>query len=295
MKLNNTLIVTLPDFARHFSFAEFWENRRQFVRDMHPQKVYYWSDELSQAYYAVVAWIEKGDEVTAADRQAGLKALEMLVGRSIDIKNAPSGDHPVDLSSPVICVQAGKSLALPAYKPDRKRPLSLILHKIEVHGKHGAAMVSIGNGAARRIDAGDFVYVTAVEGCGFVEFLPKSLRNASYGLTAVSQEGEFASSLIVRTIGTMQQEEVRGVVSFALTDDGYVYVNAGRKLIVMSNIVLGIKVALVHNADALYVKSHGNDVAVLYADGILKSVEYMQGRKNTVSAGFDERGKLHLL
>lgn len=45
MKLNNTLIVTLPDFARHFNFAEFWEKRIQFVRDMHPQKVYYWNEE----------------------------------------------------------------------------------------------------------------------------------------------------------------------------------------------------------------------------------------------------------
>ena len=49
MKLRNTLIVTLPDFAKHFNFPEFWENRKQFVRDMHPDKVYYWNEALKNA------------------------------------------------------------------------------------------------------------------------------------------------------------------------------------------------------------------------------------------------------
>ena len=45
MKLNNILIVTLSDFARHFTFPAFWTNRQQFVRDLCPEKVYYLNHE----------------------------------------------------------------------------------------------------------------------------------------------------------------------------------------------------------------------------------------------------------
>ena len=61
MKLKNNLIVTLPDFAKHFDYNEFWENRRQFIRDMHPSKVYYWNNELINAYDNIVLWINGGE------------------------------------------------------------------------------------------------------------------------------------------------------------------------------------------------------------------------------------------
>ncbi len=39
MKYGKYLIVTLPDFRRHFDFKQFYKNRDQFVSDMHPDKV----------------------------------------------------------------------------------------------------------------------------------------------------------------------------------------------------------------------------------------------------------------
>lgn len=296
MKLDNTLIVTLPDFARHFSFAEFWENRRQFVRDMNPKRVYYWNEELAEAYYLVAKWIEKGEAATADDRKAGCKALSFLVGKNIDAGAATMSGDRYDYSTDVIKISTGKSLKLPQYAKKGGNPVSLALHKIEAHGKSGtASMVSIGKAKALRLMAGDFVYVSAVKGIGFVEFLPKSMRNNEYELNMVLQNGDLQSTLIVRNLRTMQQEQINGVVSCAMTGDGYVYVSADGKLIMMSNQMLGLKAFLKHDAPALYVKSHADDVAVLYADGVLKSTRCLEGKKNVVSAGFDERGTLHFI
>lgn len=297
MKLNNTLIVTLPDFARHFSFAEFWENRRQFVRDMHPQRVYYWNECLVEAYEAVAAWIAKGEAATEADRKAGCKALETLVGKPVNPKEIAASGNACNFDLPVIRVQTGNTLSLPAYKPGGgKGRLSLECHKIEACGKSGGkAAVCIGNAGKMELRAGDFVYATAVEGGGFVEFLPKKLRNAEFELSLVSQENEFEASLIVRRLCTMQQEVLRGVCSFALTDDGYVYVSDDMKCVIMSNFVLGIKSALMYDGKAFCVKSRGNDVAVLYSDGTLKSIHCMNGMKNVVGVGFDESGGLKIV
>ena len=61
MKLNNILIVTLSDFARHFTFPAFWTNRQQFVRDLCPEKVYYLNHEQEQAYAEISKWIQEGE------------------------------------------------------------------------------------------------------------------------------------------------------------------------------------------------------------------------------------------
>lgn len=295
MKLNNTLIVTLPDFARHFNFAEFWEKRLQFVRDMHPQKVYYWNEELIKAYNIVAAWIVKGNDATDTERKAGCSALETLVGKPITIKDIANTGENTDITASIIRIQAGKTLNLPAYKRGEQK-LSLRYHKIEVHGKNGlSATICIGKNLKKDIKCGAFVYVTEAEGCGFIEFLPTHLQNNIYELTAISQEGEFWSSLIVRNMYTMNQEEVSKVISFTLTDDGYVYINSDKKCIIMSNFVSGIKPMLMHTCDAFYVKSKGNDVAVLYTDGTLKSIHSIEGEKNIISAKFNENGKLSSL
>lgn len=292
MKLNNTLIVTLPDFARHFTFAEFWANRRQFVRDMHPSRVYYWSNELAEAYAVVAAWIEKGEEATDEDCEAGCKALEMLVGKPINVNDINFSETP-DLAAPVIRIQAGKTLDLPAYKRGGAS-LCLRHHKIEVYGKNGTtAVISIGGRQSTHIAAGGFAYVTEAEGCGFIEFLPTHLQNDIYELTAISQEGELGCSLVVEDMNTMQQKEVRNVVSFALADDGYVYITDDGKFITMSKFITGVRFLLEHDSAAFYVKSEGNEMAVLYADGTLKSPRRVKGEVDVISMRFDEKGKLH--
>lgn len=296
MKLDNTLIVTLPDFARHFSFAEFWENRRQFVRDMSPQRVYYWSEELAEAYACVAKWIEKGEDASADDRKAGCKALSLIVGKEVDASAANVVGDGYDYSSNVIKIPTGKTFCLPQYTKKGGNSVSLAIHKIEAHGKSGTlSMVCIGKGKVLRLMAGDFVYATAVKGEGFVEFLPKSMRGKEYELNMVSQNGDLHSTLIVRNLHTMQLEQISNVVSCAMAEDGYLYVCGDGKLIMMSNQMLGLKAFLKHNAPALYVKSHASDMAVLYADGMLKSTRCLEGKKSVVSAGFDEMGTLHFI
>ena len=290
MKLNNTLIVTLPDFARHFCFAEFWANRRQFVRDMHPSRVYYWSSELAEAYAVVAAWIEKNEDATDNDREAGRKALETLVGKPVAYKDITFSEVP-DITMPIIRIRAGSTLDLPAYKHGGTS-VRLRHHKIEVYGKSGTtAAVSIGGRHRKHIAAGSFACVTEAEGCGFVEFLPTHLKNSQYELTAISQEGELGCSLVVEDMNTMQQKEMHNVVSFALADDGYVYVTTDGKFITMSKFITGVRFLLEHDCDAFYVKSKGNEMAVLYADGTLKSPRRTE--VGVISMRFDENGKLH--
>lgn len=296
MKLDNTLIVTLTDFARHFSFAEFWENRRQFVRDMNPERVYYWKEELVDAYTAVAEWINKGDAATDADRQTGLKALSILVGKDQGAQAALVAGDVCDFSADIIKVATGKTVELPPYNNVKGKALSLVMHKIEAHGKQDTeAEVSIGHGRVLRLKAGDFAYATAVKNGGFVEFLPNTVCSDNYELTLVSQAGEFLSTLFVHNLHTMQQEQIGDVVSCAVAADGYMYVGGDGMLVMMSNRMLCLKGIVSHSAPVLYVKSHDADVAVLYADGMLKSTRCVEGRKNVVSAGFDEDGKLHIL
>lgn len=294
MKLNNTLIVTLPDFARHFTFTEFWANRRQFVRDMHPSRVYYWSSELADAYAVVATWIDKGEEATDEDREAGCKALETLVGKPINVNDINFSETP-DLAAPVIRIQAGKTLDLPAYKSGGAS-VCLRHHKIEVYGKNGTtAVISIGGRQSTNIASGGFAYVTEAEGCGFIEFLPTHLQNDIYELTAISQEGELGCCLVVRALYNMHQEVISNIVSFALTDDGYIYVNTNGKLVIMSNAVLDIKFTLMHKGNVLYVKSRGNEVLALYSNGILRSTQGIQDNVGVVSAVIDENGKLQMV
>lgn len=70
MKLQSVIISSLCDFSRYFTFVEFWEKRRIFIRDMNPEKIFYLNDRQKELFTIICAWLEKEDGVNnTADLQ----------------------------------------------------------------------------------------------------------------------------------------------------------------------------------------------------------------------------------
>lgn len=273
MKLNNSLMVTLPDFTKHFNYMEFWENRRQFVRDMHPSKVYYWDKELEDAYFSVANWIDRGDDVMEDEKARGIGALELLLGRKIDDGEIGLSEGHVDLSSPIIRVLAGTDLILPEYEKGLCDRVELSYHKIEVYGNSNKpARIRIGTGGEEKLlCTGEFVYVTALNG-RFIEFLPTHLENNANILDLVSKEGKFASTLYCRRLSdgnTVWHEEV---ISFALAYDGYMFIDNKNGIKVFSPQMDGKRWQLrCGGAEPFYIKCRNGEAIVLYRRGTLAS------------------------
>ena len=271
MKLKNNLIVTLPDFAKHFDYNEFWENRRQFIRDMHPSKVYYWNSELLNAYDNIVLWINGGESAEDLIIKNGIRALEILISRPIGKDEIEDHKSLPDLSSQIIRVQAGTRLDLPFYTNETFDSINLRYHKIEVYGNSNKpAIITIGSKDSITLYATEFTYVTEVENL-FIEFLPTHIQNNIYDLSLVSEEGNFFSSLNVRNLFSVKQISYKDVISFALTDDGYIFIDSQGKSIIMSNSINQLKFMLKYNGNAFNVKANENHTVILYQDGTLKS------------------------
>ena len=271
MKLKNNLIVTLPDFAKHFDYNEFWENRRQFIRDMHPSKVYYWNSELLNAYDNIVLWINGGESAEDLIIKNGIRALEILISRPIGKDEIEDHKSLPDLSNQIIRVQAGTRLDLPFYTNETFDSINLRYHKIEVYGNSNKpAIITIGSKDSITLYATEFTYVTEVENL-FIEFLPTHIQNNIYDLSLVSEEGNFFSSLNVRNLFSVKQISYKDVISFALTDDGYIFIDSQGKSIIMSNSINQLKFMLKYNGNAFNVKANENHTVILYQDGTLKS------------------------
>lgn len=271
MKLKNNLIVTLPDFAKHFDYNEFWENRRQFIRDMHPSKVYYWNNEQRNAYDNIVLWINGGESAEDLIIKNGIRALEILISRPIGKDEIEDHKSLPDLSNQIIRVQAGTRLDLPSYTNETFDSINLRYHKIEVYGNSNKpAVITIGTKDSVTLYATEITYVTEVENL-FIEFLPTHIQNNIYDLSLVSEEGHFFSSLNVRNLFSVKQISYKDVISFALTDDGYIFIDSQGKPIIMSNSINQLKFMLKYNENAFYVKANENHAVILYKDGTLKS------------------------
>lgn len=285
MKLNNHLIVTLPDFVKYFTFSDFWENRFQFVRDMHPDKAYYWEEELKEAYFNVVQWINQDENADKTVKDRGINALEKILGGKLDRSSVCISDDTIDFTSQIIRVMSGQTLTLPEYKVNATESFILRLHKIEVYGRPAQfSKIKIGNKECVTLQTGDFVYVTELDNC-FIEFLPIHLQNETYDLSLISQDGDFFSTLVVHNLFSDSRLTFKGVTSFALTNDGYIYVDANKKPIIMSNSVP--KFMLKYEGEAFYVKANNNNALILYSNGILRSTMDMSTISQVISVSID--------
>jgi len=274
MKLKNHLIVTLPDFVRHFDFTEFWLNRRQFIRDMNPDKVYYYDQKLEEAFKSIKAWIELDDKPDVQVQNEGIAALSLLAGCQLDAATLKmiQGDQ-VDLSQNVITVQAGHTLNLPKFDGSPQEPFNLRLHKIEVQGQVSSpARIAIGGQVVGTLREGEAVYVSELNG-GCVELLPNHLHSESWDLRLLNREHDFGSSLIVENLNSVSKHLIEGVTSFALMEDGFVYVDMNNKLVFSSSLVKKfLTIMCVESESVHYVKSNDtDDFLILYTDGKLKS------------------------
>lgn len=271
MKLKNNLIVTLSDFAKYFDYNEFWENGRQFVRDMHPSKVYYWNNELLKAYNGIVLWINEGESAEESIIKSGIHALEVLINRPIRKEEIEDYKSQPDLLNPIIRVQAGTKLELPHYANEILDVINLRCHKIEVYGhSNKPAIIKIGSQNSITLYATEFTYVTEIENL-FVEFLPTHIQNNIYDLSLISEEGAFFSTLNVKTLFSGKQTSYKDVISFAVTDDGYIFIDSQGKPIIMSNSINELKFMLRYGGNAFYVKAKETKAVILYQDGTLKS------------------------
>lgn len=292
MKLNNHLIVTIPDFIRNFSFNEFWVNRKQFVRDMHPDKVYYWDNSLENAFYTIKKWITNENEKKDSNlRESGLHALNLLLGGNLDLNSISiSNGNNVNISSEIIAIESGQNVDFPGFSGEKATNNILKLHKIEVHGKSSSpAKISINGNFVRNISVGDVAYITELNG-EYIEILPTNLRNNFYELNLFCQDGMFRSTLVVQNLRSGIKKMYDGVISFALVDDGYIYIDEGGKPIYMTPQIP--KFMLKHEAKAFYVKAHNEGVLVLYSDGVLKTTLDMDSTPNVYYSDFDINGKL---
>ena len=211
--------------------------------------------------------------------------MEILISRPIGKDEIDNHKNLPDLSSQIIRVQAGTRLDLPSYTNETFDNINLRYHKIEVYGiSNKPAVITIGTDSIT-LYATEFAYVTEVENL-FIEFLPTHIQNNIYDLSLVSEEGNFLSLLNVRTISSGKQTAYKGVISFAVTDDGYIYIDTHGKPRIMSNQIMPLKFRFGHNEEAFYVKAKGNEAMILYKDGILKSTR-MEANNKVISASFD--------
>ena len=234
MKLNNILIVTLSDFARHFTFPAFWTNRQQFVRDLCPEKVYYLNHEQEQAYAEISKWIQEGEADADSDKTLLCNALEELLGYEIDRKAVEAFFHPTAIDSDIIIVNAPATFDLPKFKKTSNASFTIKLRKLQIEGNMDQeAEIRIGGEFVAKLKSGEVAYVTEIEG-KYIEVLPNHINNDRYDASLVSANGEFYSTLVIHDKKNASKFSWDGVISFALVDDGYLFVDKQDSLIVMS-------------------------------------------------------------
>lgn len=238
MKLNNTLIVTLIDFQRNFNFKQFWNCRKQFLRDMHPDKMYYWEEHDKTCYTAIRVWIEAEDSGSANPdiRNSGLESLARLVGQDVTEEEATfTLDGTSDFSADIIYVKSGGSLQLPGKAMSEEEAIGYSksvgkkerLHKIEICSEKDedeeAATIFINGTEIIRLPYGECVYVTEIDGF-FLRALPSHLNQAGIFLDLINISGAFASKL--RAVGYFSEtieKIIENVTQIALLRGTYTY------------------------------------------------------------------------
>lgn len=224
-------------------------------------------------------------------RESGLHALNWLLGGSLDLNSISiDNGNNVNVSSEIIVLETGQNVDFPEFSGKKVTNNKLKLHKLEVHGKSSSpAKISINGNFVRNINVGEVAYITELNGeC--IEVLPTNLRNNYYELNLLGQDGIFRSTLVVQDLRSGIKKVFDGVISFALVDDGYIYIDEGGKPIYMTHQLP--KFMLKHDAKAFYVKAHNEGVLVLYSDGVLKTTLDMDSSQNVYYSDFDLNGNL---
>lgn len=277
MRYGKYLIVTLPDFKRHFDLRQFLNNRCQFVRDMHPDKVYYWGDtRLLNAYHVISNWISDNHHIDP-DNIPGyiIENLKCLVGDNFsleDINNTETKN--VKLTDDIILLRPGQELSLPVYDNSyQPEDLVINMHKIAVaEGDAVPCVVRIGENS-RELLTGDALYVTE---CGgkFIDFTPNHAENEFLTGQLIDSPGRLGSLLVITDKFNDIKQSINGVISFILVDHGYIYIDESGRPISIENYV-PMTLLRIEEKQAIQIKSEKGTIKVLYREGICRSTDSM--------------------
>lgn len=218
MKLGKYLIVSLVDFRRHYDFKLFYQSRDEFVRDMHPDKIFYWDDKLIEAYQQICRWIQSKENPTMRQiPDYAVRALQTYVGKA-DV-TAPTENVDIDLSQKVIHLPADYELNLPAFNFDHKpATIKINLHKIVADKKSvDASSVRIGDEIVE-LAPGAVVYATECNG-QFIQFLTNRLSNDKISAELINKDDSFGSILVIEDLKTGQKTTTNNIVAFAIMKD----------------------------------------------------------------------------
>lgn len=234
MILNNTIILTIEDFRRHFDFSQFWAKRKHFVRDMHPQKIFYYNPEQEQDYWVVKEWLETEDNnITIEKRKTGINALSRIIDREISQSELSSILVTINYDDDIIIVKSGKTINLPGSLVDWDYPHSNAekLHKVEAVGDDGDVKIMIGGSHAYTLHCKECVYITEIGG-SFMRVLPTSCIKGATSLKLINIPGQFSSKLEITKYNMGKHVSVEdNVTQFALEGMRVLY-NADNYLII---------------------------------------------------------------
>ena len=266
MKFGRYLIVSLPDFRRHFSWNEFYRNRSRFAEDMHPGKVFYWSPALVEAYHSICEWIDS----PARQPSEVLPALNILLGTNAKIEaSAPECNY--DFNNPVILINRNSDISLPKSDDnDTEETFTIKLHKLVAsRDSDRASVVTIGGDTVAELAPGEIAYATEING-KFIELLPSCLENEFSSAILIDCPGSFTSMLIITDKRSGIKQTVDNVVSFALVDRGYIYITEIGDLVSIDN---ATPMFCIRDNDLkpVQVANRSGIVTIQYDNGICKS------------------------
>ncbi len=228
MKLNGIIITSLVELRREFQFGAFWQARMQFIRDMHPDKVYYWKDKDRENYKKVCNWIlEENENIDDNKRVEGLKALSDLIGHGDIPKSEYINILGISDFSQDIIVVKNDTLKLPGKIMTQEVAIQYCkennkherLHKIEL-GKEMdmPATIHINGIEVYTLPVDECVYVTEIDG-QFTRILPSKIELGDRFFFLVNKANQFMSDLSINYyLAKTYRETVENITYFEIIE-----------------------------------------------------------------------------
>lgn len=205
MKLNNTIILTLDDFRRHFNINAFWISHRHFLRDMDKEKILV-PEEEEDNLDGVRKWLEAEEDGSVTDeiRKKGIEHLSLLANHNVTVGDLRKAMGMLDYSLDIIVVSGDSQINLPGNVLNEDSIIEHInltgkkerLHKIEIDGESNTVVtVLIGGTEVAHLKPQECLYATEIDG-SFLRVLPNKLRRGPYILSLENIPGKFESTLL---------------------------------------------------------------------------------------------------
>lgn len=216
MKLGKYLIVTLTDFRRHYDFKLFYQNREEFVRDMHPDRIYYWDNKLIEAYQQICRWIKSSNNPDIRRiPETVISALKYYVGKKDIISETPT--YKVDLTNEIIILPPDCDIELPAFDSNQVTDnIHIKLHKLIANKDSvGYSYVRIGDYESFKLEPEEIVYVTECNNL-FIQFQPNKFSNEKLHAKLIDKDGSFGSILVIENLITKEFKSYDNILSFTI-------------------------------------------------------------------------------